>query len=210
MTHVVLLGDSIFDNASYVGQGEAVIDALTAALPASWQATLLAVDGSTTSDVGTQLAGRPSDASHLLISCGGNDALGHLGILQARCTNVHQALGLLLPIVQAFQHSYQAMLACAKKTQLPIVVCTIYDAIPSLDSVTRLAIGLFNDVIVREAIAHDIDVLDLRAVVSDVADFASISPIEPSAQGAQKIARALTNLLVLPAYLTNQTRAFSR
>ena len=210
MTHAVLLGDSIFDNASYVAQGHAVIDALRVALPASWQATLIAVDGSTTSDVAMQLAGRPSDATHLLISCGGNDALGHLGILQARCTNVHEALGHLLPIVQDFRHRYQAMLACAKKTQLPIVVCTIYDAIPSLDPVTRFAVGLFNDVIVREAVAHDIDVMDLRTIVSEVADFASMSPIEPSAQGAQKLARALTNLLVLPGYLTKQTRVFSR
>ena len=43
MGHVVLLGDSIFDNALYVPGGPAVIDQLRRELPAGWSATLLAV-----------------------------------------------------------------------------------------------------------------------------------------------------------------------
>src|SRR3954468_2790312 len=74
--HVVLLGDSIFDNKSYVGAGPAVIDQLRRELPSGWQATLLAVDGRTASEVAHQLRGLPRDASHLVVSAGGNDALG--------------------------------------------------------------------------------------------------------------------------------------
>ena len=51
MKHVVLLGDSIFDNASYVPGKQPVIDQLRGQLPTSWEATLLAVDGDVTKDV---------------------------------------------------------------------------------------------------------------------------------------------------------------
>ena len=45
MAHLCLLGDSIFDNAAYVGGGPDVVTQLRAALPTGWKATLLAVDG---------------------------------------------------------------------------------------------------------------------------------------------------------------------
>jgi hypothetical protein len=43
MSHVVLLGDSIFDNARYVPGRPAVIEQVRQALPRPWQATLLAI-----------------------------------------------------------------------------------------------------------------------------------------------------------------------
>src|SRR5688572_16398198 len=81
--HVVLLGDSIFDNAAYVAGGPAVVDQLHTILPADWKATLLAVDGDTTGLVADRLRGLPADASHLVVSVGGNDALRHTYLLQA-------------------------------------------------------------------------------------------------------------------------------
>ena len=74
MAHVVLLGDSIFDNGVYVPDEPAVEDQLRAALPASWRVTRLAVDGHVPADVAGQLAKLPEDATHLIVSCGGNDA----------------------------------------------------------------------------------------------------------------------------------------
>ena len=73
--HLVLLGDSIFDNAIYVPDGPSVIDHLRTILPAEWRATLLANDGDVTADVEGQLLKLPADATHLIISVGGNDAL---------------------------------------------------------------------------------------------------------------------------------------
>lgn len=51
MRHVVLLGDSIFDNARYVPDRPPVIEQLQKALPPGWRASLLAVDGAVTEDV---------------------------------------------------------------------------------------------------------------------------------------------------------------
>ena len=82
MPHVVLLGDSIFDNQAYVRAGEPdVIHQLRERLPDGWRATLLAVDGDVTNSVHSQLERLPADATHLVISVGGNDALGNLSAL---------------------------------------------------------------------------------------------------------------------------------
>src|SRR5947209_17191911 len=81
MSYVVLLGDSIFDNARYVPDRPPVIEQVRRGLPPGWQASLLAVDGHLTRDVPRQLARLPADATHLFVSVGGNDALVESGIL---------------------------------------------------------------------------------------------------------------------------------
>ena len=55
MSHVVLLGDSIFDNARYVPDRPAVIEQVRRGLPPTWKATLVAVDGHTVEGVASQL-----------------------------------------------------------------------------------------------------------------------------------------------------------
>ncbi|MEJ7640217.1 MAG: hypothetical protein WKF75_20190 [Singulisphaera sp.] len=92
MGHVVLLGDSIFDNAAYVGGRPAVIDQVRGGLPEGWHASLIAVDGDTTRGVYGQLERLPGDASHLFLSVGGNDALGGAAILNARAGSVADAV----------------------------------------------------------------------------------------------------------------------
>ena len=81
MSHVVLLGDSIFDNARYVPGGPSVIEHLRRSLPAGWRATLLARDGAGTAEMDRQLDLLPPDATHLVVSVGGNDALDHSGLI---------------------------------------------------------------------------------------------------------------------------------
>ena len=93
MGHVVLLGDSIFDNARYVPDRPPVIEQLRQALPRGWRATLLAVDGDVTEDVTTQLRDLPADATHLVVSAGGNDALGESDVLRQPAATVGAAPG---------------------------------------------------------------------------------------------------------------------
>src|SRR5262245_11813926 len=110
MGHVVLLGDSIFDNASYVPDRPPVIEQLRQSLPVSWQATLLAVDGHITSDVEAQFEGLPPDATHLVVSAGGNDALGESAILAEPVRTVGEALALIHRVCAGFAESYRVML----------------------------------------------------------------------------------------------------
>src|SRR5437763_9852433 len=95
MGHLVLLGDSIFDNARYVPDRPPVIEQLRRGLPTGWKASLLAVDGHTAADVPRQLPRVPDDATHLFVSAGGNDALGESWILREAAVTVGDALALV-------------------------------------------------------------------------------------------------------------------
>lgn len=68
--HLVLLGESVFDNQAYVASSRAVIDHVRAGLPGGAQATPLAVDGDATTDVARQMRHLPADATHLALSVG--------------------------------------------------------------------------------------------------------------------------------------------
>jgi hypothetical protein len=196
MGHVVLLGDSIFDNARYVPGSPSVVEQLRRALPAGWRATLLAVHGSVAADVVRQLDGLPADATHLVVSAGGNDALGHSGtILYETADSFAEVLTRLAHIRADFQRDYRAMLRAVLARGLPAVVCTVYDAIPGLGPAEHAGLCLFNDVILREAFRADVPVIDLRLVCTDATDYAQSSPIEPSAAGGGKIARAVSRAI---------------
>ena len=84
MPHIVLLGDSIFDNAAYVGENPDVISQLKVKLPENWNASLNSVDGNKVDDVYAQLEKLPENATHLVLSVGGNDALSCIGILNEK------------------------------------------------------------------------------------------------------------------------------
>jgi hypothetical protein len=100
---------------------------------------------------------------------------------------------LLSDVRKDFQRSYRTMLWQALNMQLPLAVCTIYDAIPDLSVESQKALAIFNDTIVREANAAKISVIDLRLVCTEKEDYSIISPIELSNQGGQKIAAELVN-----------------
>jgi lysophospholipase L1-like esterase len=191
MAHVVLLGDSIFDNAAYVRGGPAVIDQLRGVLPPDWQATLRAVDGDTIEMVAVRLRGLPADATHLVVSVGGNDALRHTHLLEAD----HNVLPEIAQARDEFAADYRAMLDAVLAHGKPTAVCTVYDAVPGLTAPARAALGTFNDVIVREAGRSRVPVLDLRQVCDEAADYSDMSPIEPSSRGGAKIAKAIARVV---------------
>lgn len=189
--HIVLLGDSIFDNAKYVPDGLSVIEHLRQIIPANWQATLVAVDGDATPDVFSQTKRIPETATHLIVSIGGNDALGSTGVMTQQVDTVLFALHHLNIIRRRFRNEYRDMLAEVLALRLPTAVCTIYDAVPGLEPELQTALCIFNDSICREAMAAGVPIIDLRAVCHEPEDYSTVSPIEPSAVGGAKIARAI-------------------
>jgi hypothetical protein len=194
MGHVVLLGDSIFDNARYVPDRPPVVEQLRKGLPGGWRATLLAVDGHTAGDVPGQLARLPADATHLVVSAGGNDALGASWILAQSADSVGHALAQLHGAQAEFREVYRRMLRAVLAAGKPTAVCTVYDAIPGLGPAELTALGLFNEVILREAFLAGLPVVDLRLVCTDAADYSSLSPIEPSVAGGSKITRVVAGV----------------
>lgn len=194
MGHVVLLGDSIFDNGLYVSRGSSVIEQLRDRLPCGWKATLLAVDGAVASSVLRQIPRIPESATHLVVSAGGN-ALESSDLLRESEMSVSAAFVELAEVHQAFQKEYRAMLNEVLALRLPTAVCTIYDSFPRFPPAAITALSIFNDMILREAFRHGLPILDLRLVCDDVRDYAAISPIEPSELGGLKIAQGITEIV---------------
>jgi hypothetical protein len=196
MNHVVLLGDSVFDNGAYVRPGEPdVLAQVQAKLPKGWQATMHAVDGAVTSSVERQLALVPEDASHLVLSVGGNDALGSSGILRESARSVAEVMTRIADVRDSFARSYRRMLNLVMAYRLPTALCTIYDARfpdPAEQRQVVTALSVFNDVITREAFSRRLALIDLRLICTEADDYAN--PIEPSAKGGDKIATVITQV----------------
>jgi hypothetical protein len=210
MSHVVLLGDSIFDNARYVPGGPSVIEHLRRCLPTGWQATLLARDGAGTAEMGRQLDRLPDDATHLVMSVGGNDALDHSGlILHEPAGSFVEVLARLSKIHEQFREAYRDLLGRVLGYGKPTAVCTVYDAIPGLDPAERAGLCHFNDVILREAFRAGVPVIDLRLVCTDADDYARSSPIEPSVVEGGKIARAVARLVTGCDFTSEGSRVFA-
>jgi hypothetical protein len=198
MPHVVLLGDSIFDNAAYVPGGPDVVRQLRDILPADWSATLLAIDGAVTQGVAGQLTRVPEGATNLVVSVGGNDALGASGILRTAVRSVAEAVSLLAQAQDRFARDYDEMVDAVLARGLPTALCTIYDTPPSAPDhrIIKAALSLFNDRISRAAFSRGLPLIDLRLICSEEADYAN--PIEPSVQGGAKIAAAISSLVASP------------
>jgi lysophospholipase L1-like esterase len=194
---VVLLGDSIFDNAAYVTAGaHDVVRQVRKQLPHGSKATLAAVDGSKMKDVREQLWRLPADATHLVVSAGGNDALDSSDFLTAPARSTAEALLGLADIADEFERGYLAMLAELLARGLPMAICTVYyPRFPeaALQKMAVAALTVFNDCIIRAAFAHGLPLLDLRLICTEEGDYAN--PIEPSARGGEKIARAIVEAI---------------
>jgi lysophospholipase L1-like esterase len=193
MKHIVLLGDSVFDNAAYVGRGNPDVRSQLQDVAAhGWRATLNARDGAVIADIAAQLEHLPRDTTHLVISVGGNDALFESGVLEARTDSVAETLRKLAAVRKDFCQQYRAMLQSVMNRSLPAAICTIYEPrFPEMDrrSLAATALMLLNDCIIREAFSRSLALLDLRLICNREEDFAN--PIEPSIQGGAKIARAI-------------------
>lgn len=196
MSNVVLLGDSVFDNAAYVGAGPDVVHQLGDVLSSGSAAQLFARDGAVIADIPNQLTRLLANTTHLVVSVGGNDALRHSSIFEQRADTVATALAALSRIQDDFRRAYGEMLEALLMRGLPTAVCTIYD--PRYPDLTRRSIAaaglaLLNDSITREAFARGVTVIDLRLVCREDRDFAN--PIEPSTIGGAKIAAAIARFV---------------
>ena len=183
--HLVLLGDSVFDNGVYVKPGEADVTAhLVRKLgPSDWTLDMRAVDGHVADSVKGQLRSKsvPMPCTFVL-SVGGNDALGHLEeIPLLDLSDFHR-------IKEGFRVRYTKVLDLILDHGQPLIVCTIYNPkFPEedLQVIAEAGLSFFNDVITEEALRRNLSVIDLREVCSDPEAFAN--PIEPSEVGGDLI-----------------------
>jgi lysophospholipase L1-like esterase len=205
---ILLLGDSIIDNEVYLQAGErSTHEAISDVFPDD-EVHMYAVDGAVVADVPGQINGFLSkhnarEVSHILLSVGGNDALGVLPSLGLPVANSFEAFARMGGVLSAFDNQYQKLLdrLCQHFPQANLSVMSIYngnlqqDEIPvaSVQAFSAVAISMYNDVIYRNAIEKGCRVLELRSFFTDPSMYAN--PIEPSAKGSQAIAMKYEQLL---------------
>ena len=212
MKHIILAGDSVFDNRSYVKAVEPdVRDQLADLLDDGDKVTLIAVDGDMNNDVSKQLDNIPKDATHLFISIGGNDALMHIDAFTDSVHTIGEALDSFNEMVQEFERDYIKMLTNVIKYGLKTTLCTIYNPCFDHENMDRIkymflpntnfkklqrrsttALPLFNNIIFQEAFNFGLPVMDLRLIFNDRADYSN--PIEPSVVGGIKMARIIKEI----------------
>tara|TARA_A100001037_G_scaffold117140_1_gene106598 strand:- start:695 stop:1390 length:696 start_codon:yes stop_codon:yes gene_type:complete len=195
MKHIVIAGDSIFDNGAYVPGEQDVHQQLKDIAGTTTEVTSMAVDGSVTDDTIMQLTKLPSTTTHLFISTGGNDALGQIGLLSESVQSVAEAMLLLSKSQNQFRIKYRNLISQIQRSpNTKTVVCTIYhpNAEAERQSVMDIGVSLFNDVIIEETNKAHIPVLDIRGIFLNPEDYAN--EIEPSAIGGWKLANTMYSI----------------
>ena len=190
--HLVLLGDSIFDNGAYLEPGQSDVTAhLKRKCPSGWALNMRAVDGSVTDDIVGQLSSPISKPCTFVLSVGGNDALTHLNMVTEA-----PDLQAFYDIREAFRDRYARALDLILDHGQPLIVCTIYNpkfCDRELQKLAEAGLSFFNDVITEEALRRDLPILDLREVCSEPPAFAN--DIEPSEVGGDLITDAILSHL---------------
>jgi hypothetical protein len=209
MPHIVLLGDSIFDNAAYVGKNPDAIAQLQMKLPENWNASLNAIDGNKVDDVYAQLEKLPKDVTHLVLSVGGNNALSCIGILNEKVVSSAEVFIKLANLREDFEQKYQKLIQKILSFNIPTTICTIYNPNYPESTYQRIAVAaltIFNDVIIRQAFQNGIPLIDLRLTCNEAIDYAN--PIEPSSAGGEKIVNAIVNAVLEHNFNKHYTQVF--
>ena len=208
MTKLVMLGDSVFDNSAYVNPGEPDVgQQVLARLKAGdtrTGLTFFAEDGAVIRDVKElQIRLVPGDATHIVLSVGGNDLLGLMGRLGMRHGNTFgENLRFLSGLKSRFAEEYSELLRMVDALGLPFAVCSIYYAayqhfaagerVELQEGIewegTDIAVDAFDAAITASAdeCENCREVIDLRLVCNSPECYAN--PIEPSRVGGERIA----------------------
>lgn len=197
MANIVLLGDSIIDNKTYVGSNERSVEEHLNEL-SNENIIRIALDGDTTKDVlNNQLKKIDPETTHAVLSIGGNDLLDQIDILFTETAyTLAAALDKIVLILDSVENNYQKIIKKLIELDVKILLCTVYegdlkrDPILSLIEKQGLAmVSLLNDSITLLAKKYNIDVLELRNIFVTPEDYAN--PIEPSHIGGEKYAKKI-------------------
>jgi lysophospholipase L1-like esterase len=197
MKYLALVGDSILDNSPYTAPHPDTASHLQAALGKEWAVDLLARDGATMADLRFQLPHLHAPTDTIVLSVGGNDAIGHIGLLEQPASSSTEVLAEMATMAEGFAREYRQILMTWRPLARRLIACTIYEPPLSSPQMARLAqvpLSLLNDRICREASRAGVDILDLRTVCTVPTDF--VKEIELSPTGARKIATVLAALVL--------------
>jgi len=201
--HMVLLGDAL-QNID-LGSGE-IENALVPRPRNPWKMTVLqslhALQRGHVREI-------PEDATHVVISIEGAWAIEASGLLQGGTHTISEALETLATAADAFEVVLSGMIAAAQETGLPTLVCTLVPARyakPAQHRIASTALAIFNDRIMRRAVAASLSIVELRLVCDEDADYASATLL--SRAGVRKAANVIRAALYDVSRSGGRTRVY--
>ena len=221
--NILLLGDSIIDNGSYVHDGELDVATHLKKLYSDQPDVFItnnAVDGDTMYNIEYNHLDTPEveEASHIIVSIGGNDLLHNISFLQTT-SELSKVMGkdarigkwgrrelnpsrnkvfeeTYFEIIKPFTKQYETIVANLSSHRANLLLCTVYegdlvdsDEFSDVNNSSKTMVSLFNDIVYRTANKYNADVLELREIFVRPEDYAN--PIEPSHIGGGKLAKAM-------------------
>ena len=199
MNRVVLFGDSIIDNKTYVSHGEfSVLEHLENI--SNYEYIQVAYDGHTTFDVQNKQLHLSTieKPSHIVLSVGGNDLLQNLSYLSnGPISNVNEAVtGIQQHIFEPLEQRFETIIEELSSQRANLLICTVYegdlgrtDEFKDVLDSSKIMVSSFNDIVYKTAQKYNVDVLELRDIFVSSEDYAN--PIEPSHVGGEKLAKAI-------------------
>ena len=199
MNKVVLFGDSIIDNKTYVSHGEfSVLEHLENI--SNYEYIQVAYDGHTTFDVQNKQLHLSTieKPSHIVLSVGGNDLLQNLSYLsKSPVSNVNEAVsGIQQHIFEPLEQRFETIIEELSSQRANLLICTVYegdlgrtDEFKDVLDSSKIMVSSFNDIVYKTAKKYNADVLELREIFITSDDYAN--PIEPSHIGGEKLAKSI-------------------
>ena len=199
MNRVVLFGDSIIDNKTYVSHGEfSVLEHLENI--SNYEYIQVAYDGHTTFDVQNKQLHLSTieKPSHIVLSVGGNDLLQNLPYLsKGPVSNVNEAVsGIQQHIFEPLEQRFETIIEELSSQRANLLICTVYegdlgrtDEFKDVLDSSKIMVSSFNDIVYKTAKKYNADVLELREIFITSDDYAN--PIEPSHIGGEKLAKSI-------------------
>ena len=201
--HLVLLGDAL-QNID-LGSGE-IESALVPRPRNPWKLTVVQALRALQRGHVREI---PEDATHVVISIEGAWAIEASGLLQGGAHTIGEALEMLCAAADEFEGILAGMIAAARETGLPTVVCTLVPARyskPAQHRVATTALAIFNDRIERRAFGATLPIVDLRMVCDEDGDYASETLL--SRAGVRKAANVIRTALYDVSRSVERTRVY--
>ena len=201
--HLVLLGDALQNIDLGKGQAEST---LVPRPRNPWKLTVLQPP-----EVLRQGRVRaiPAGVTHIGICIDGGWAIETSGLLQGYALTIREALDALARAADEFENMFARLIAAAAETGVPTIVCTLVPARhtdPSQQRVAATALAIFNDRILRRAIAAHLSIVELRLVCDEDSDYASETLL--SHAGVRKVANVARSALYDVSRNPGRTRVY--
>jgi hypothetical protein len=201
--HLVLLGDAL-QNIEF-GEGHPE-DTLVPRPRNPWKLTVLQAPEVLRK---SHIRAIPAQASHIGICVDGGWAIETSGLLRGDAQSVRGTLDALATAADEFEKIFVRLIAAAKETGLPTVVCTLVPSRyvdPVQERAAATALAIFNDRILRCAFAARLSIMELRLICDEDGDYASETLL--SQAGVRKVANVGRSALYEISREPGRTRVY--